>query len=71
MVQGFDDGVVQTREVGGLRVFVIGRVVKRKGGVRVGEEGEGGEGEGKGGWEVYREATRGMVGGLGDGEVGV
>lgn len=45
-MQGFDDGVVETGDVDGLVVFVVGR---RKG---MGE------------WDVYREATGGMVGGL-------
>lgn len=49
-MQGFDDGVVETGDVDGLVVFVVGR---RKG---MGE------------WDVYREATGGMVGGLRDGE---
>lgn len=56
-MQGFDDKAIETREVEGMRVFVVGRGKKR--------------GEKKGGWEVYGEATRGMVGGLGDGEEGV
>lgn len=49
-MQDFRDGVVRTRDVGGLKVFVVGK------------------GRGDGDYEIYRAATRGKVGGLGDGE---
>ncbi|KAF6229867.1 hypothetical protein HO133_004204 [Letharia lupina] len=61
-VQDFEDRVVPTVEVGGLRVFVVGRAV-------VGRRGEGADGlTGYGPYTIYRAATRGKVGGLPDGE---
>lgn len=59
-MQDLHNSPVETDEVHGLTVFVTGRVVRR--------------GEGKGAFPVYGEyrilrgATRGMVGGLGEGE---
>lgn len=50
-----------TAEVGGLKVFVVGRAV--------GGRGEGADGlTGYGPYTIYRAATRGKVGGLPDGE---
>ena len=61
-MQDFDDRVVPTVEVGGLKVFVVGRAV-------VGRRGEGADGlTGYGPYTIYRAATGGKVGGLPDGE---
>lgn len=60
-VQDFRDEVVETGVVGGLKVFVVGRGVQGRGEAeaefpRYGEYG------------IFRDVTRGKVGGLGDGE---
>lgn len=59
-MQDFQDRAVATEEVEGLKVFVVGRVVRgREGGDLFPRYGP---------YRIYREATRGKVGGLGDGE---
>lgn len=63
-MQDFRDEAVPTGQVGGLKVFVVGRAV---------EGGWGGGGVGDrfpryGPYGIFRGATRGKVGGLGEGE---
>lgn len=59
-VQDFHNRAVDTGRVESLKVFVVGRVVVRRA--------EGHSFPVYGGWEIYREATEGKVGGLGVGE---
>lgn len=59
-VQDFHDRAVGTVEVDSLKVFVVGREVVSKA--------SGHSFPVYGGWKIYREATEGKVGGLGEGE---
>ena len=61
-MQDFRDEVVETGAVGGLKVFVVGRVVQGRRGEAEAEFPRYGE------YGIFRDVTRGEVGGLGDGE---
>lgn len=59
-MQDFEDQPVATADVEGLKIFVVGRVVRQRG--------REDEFPGYGAYRIYRAATRGKVGALPDGE---